>query len=111
MVISFSSLPARAHLLEKGMVYTFRKNRRKMLGDDWANEGRLKPKMCDVYIEELGEITPGQLVPYFQDSGFATWSKWFDEIRRLNNFNYSVAQKGWLYKVTLKRSNQKVKTE
>ena len=106
MVISFSSPPARNHLLEKGMVYTFRKNKRKRLGNDWANEGRGKPKMCDVHIEEIGEMSPSQLVPYFQDSGFPSWSKWYDEIQRLNQFNFSVVQKGWLLKVTLRTCSE-----
>lgn len=113
MVITFTSEKAWAHLRDKGFVYTYRKNRRKAFEKlertgrvlvgviDWTSRGRGKPKISDVTIHEVGEMTPSGLVIYVEWSGFGSWQKWFDEIQRLNNFNYSITQKGWLYKVTL----------
>lgn len=103
MVISFSSPQARTQLLEKGRVYTFRKNRRKKVGYDWANEGRLKPKLCDVHIIEMGQISIGQLYLYNYESGFETSTDWFKEIMRLNGGKWDIKKKGWLYHVELQK--------
>lgn len=118
MVITFTSDDAWNHFVDQGFVYTFRKNRRKafmkleaegrvLVGVfDWTSRGRGKPKEADVTIHEIGEMTPSDLVDYVEWSGFESWQKWFDEIQRLNNFNYSVTQKGWLYKVALHNSSR-----
>lgn len=98
MVINFSSPQARAQLLEKGIVYTFRKIRRKQLGNTWANEGRTKPKICDVFIEEMGLLKASRLEPYVEMSGFESLGKWYGEIVRLNK-GWNIDQKGWLYRV------------
>ena len=108
MVISFSHPLARAQLLEKGRVCTFRKNRRKKVGNDWANEGRLKPKMCDVHIEEVGSYKPSELGYWVPYSGFSSLVEWIDAIFEITGIFGSVVKGdmlGWLYEVTLKRSN------
>lgn len=108
MVISFSHPLARGQLLEKGKVYTFRKKRRKKLGNDWANEGRLKPKMCDVHIEEVGSFKPSELGYWVPFSGFSSLAEWIEAIVEFTSIFGSVVKGdmlGWLYKVTLKRSN------
>jgi len=104
MVISFSHPLARAQLLEKGRVYTFRKNRRKKVGNDWANEGRLKPKLCDVYIGEMGQITIGELYFYESESGFENSVEWLKAIEDLNGGPWDLNKRGWLYHVQ-RRSN------
>lgn len=106
MVISFSDPQARTQLLEKGRVYTFRKNRRKKIGNDWANEGRLKPKLCDVHIIEIGQISIGQLYLYNYESGFETSTDWFKAIMRLNGGSWDIRKKGWLYHVELRDSSR-----
>ena len=105
MVISFSSHQAKAQLLEKGSVVTFRRKQRTMLGDDWANEGRGKPKFADVYITEVGLKKTIHLKPYLSESGFFTIEDWFDELVILNDWDgfWELANHGgWLYRVTLR---------
>lgn len=116
MVISFSSEKPRQQLLEKGYVYTFRKNRRKKFIEaarhywriplknwghiDWANEGRTKPKFADVIIFEVGEFVLKNLKKYVHGSGFESLAEWGQEIARLNRWDEPRAHdKGWLYKV------------
>lgn len=103
MVISFSSPLPRTQLLEKGIVYTFRKTKRKQLGKTWANEGRLKPKICDVFIEEVGQFRASRLEPYVEWSGFESLGNWYGEIVRLNK-GWDIDQMGWLYRVRIHKS-------
>ena len=116
MVISFSEPRVRNFLLEKGTVYTFRKNRRKQFQKqpredqlrrkgipDWANEGRTKPKIADVTIHEVGAFTVPELKPYSDLSSFTSFGEWMEAIKR--RFHYKdlrVTDRGWLYKVTLR---------
>jgi len=116
VVISFSSEKPRQQLLDKKYVYTFRKNRRKAFikaarhywrmplknwgHKDWANEGRTKPKMCDVIIFEVGDLVLKNLEKYVLGSGFEDLEEWGQEIARLNGWDEPrVHDKGWLYKV------------
>jgi len=111
MVIIFSDPNARHQLLEKGLVYTFRKNLRKNSDyekprRDWATDRRGGKKICDVKITLLkgwsvfslvGFPNFSPLIPYVEWSGFKTIDEWVDAIKRLNGGNFP--QFGWLYKV------------
>ena len=70
MVISFSVLEAREHLLILGRVYTARKKRRKKTGRTWWNLKRGTIKAGDVDIIEIGEFQIKDLGPYVDESGF-----------------------------------------
>jgi hypothetical protein len=106
MVISFSVEEARNQLLNEGVVYTYRWKRRAFffhgkgdIEDTWANAGRLKPKICDVLITEVGQIEPTEknLAQYFEKSGFWNVASWCLEIVELG---LRAKKVGWLYKVT-----------
>ncbi len=99
MVMIFSSTLPRWQLMNKGVVYTFRTHKCKKLGKDWANDGRCKPKLCDITKEFVKEITHArQLEPYVEQSGFLRLNAWISEIRRLNPKLKQI--EGYLYKAT-----------
>lgn len=105
MVISFTNTTAREQLLDHGMVHTFRLNRRKRTGKDWANKGRTLKKMADVYIEEVGEFMIGALREYVPTSGFGSLAAWHQAIQdenRRRHRSIPITTRGWLYKVTLR---------
>ena len=100
MVISFSVKEARNQLLNNGTVYTFRWNRRKKTGKDWANIKRGTKKICDVHIEEAGSITNlYQLKEYVEHSGFDHIGAWATVIMNMHKPGSEMI--GWMYKVTL----------
>jgi len=110
MVISFSVKEARDQLMNKGVVYTFRWNKRKQTGKDWANEKRLGKKIADVFIDEPRLIeADSDLALYVSQSGFKNVKEWFDVImsmsKHLKQFNQTH---GYLYKVT--RVSQQLRT-
>ena len=103
--MSFSSEKARNYLLEHGEVYTFRTKRRKKIGDDWINVGRGKPKIADVFIDEVGlcnpypfPVTYEKLSIYVAKSGFDNVNEWLLEMLELNG----KIEIGWIYKVMLR---------
>lgn len=104
MVISFSVKEARNQLLNEGYVFTARKKRRKQflytsLGQiiaDWVNEGRLKPKIADVLISEVGLYSINCLHDFSSGSGFKTTEAWVNKIRELCGDVKMV----WVYRVT-----------
>lgn len=81
MVIGFSHPKARHQLLECGVVYTARKRRRKNVGRNWANKGRLTGKIADVYIAYMGEVKVSELGPYVAQSGFPGLHEWYLAIK------------------------------
>ena len=120
MVISFSNETVRNYLLEMGRVFTYRKNRRKQfikIEDergkayvegvrpalrDWFNEGRLKKKIKDIYIWEVGKFRPSELGPWVPFSGFSSLEEWHKAIIELNDWDgYGLMDLngGWLYMV------------
>ena len=110
MVISFSIYEAREQLLNKGIVYTYRWTRRaffrKSKGnfeDTWANSKRGRKRIADVSIEEVGKLMYSELEPYVSQSGFKDLEKWSRIILTMANPHGELD--GYLYKVTLKRSN------
>jgi hypothetical protein len=105
MVIQFSDLKARKHLLEKGYVYTFRTKQRKRVGKDWASSGRGKPKVADVDIK-LVKVLEGvlwrPLKDYVEDSGFKAVAEW---VTAIVNVNPSIScSRGFLYRVEVIKS-------
>ena len=107
MVISFSVPEAKKQLLEEGLVYTYRWRRRaffkKELGvleHTWVNEGRHKPSIGYVWIEEVGQIEANEenLEQYASKSGFYNVAAWVLTIIELGLL---ANRDGWLYKVRL----------
>ena len=108
MVISFSSEKPRARLLAGEKVFTARRHRRKQFIDqpwgrglrDWANEGRTKPKIADVFIWEYGEVMAHDLKLWVPWSGFESMEEWVEEIKRLNRWTFVGRwEKFWVYLV------------
>jgi len=99
MVMIFSDPLARAQLLNVGLVYTFRKKRRKRIGKDWATDRYRGSKLCDIFIEELGKKKVNDLRPYVDHSGFERLSDWYGAIVRLNNGWNMSEDRGWFYRV------------
>lgn len=91
----FESEKARKHLLKYGVVFSFRKNRRKHIGKGWITDRRGGRKLADIFITEVEEIKPSQLGEYVGSSGFLTYYDWIDEIKRLNRG--TLPESGWLY--------------
>jgi len=113
--MSFSCTPVRWQLMNKGLVATFRTKKRKKLGNDWANDGRCRPKICDIHVSLEKEIKCSiydfslyrVLAPYVKDSGFISLDFWLAEILKLNPKIHSAEEiKGFLYIVT-KREGMK----
>ena len=110
MVISFSVKEARDQLLNNGTVYTFRWNRRKKTGKDWANIKRGTKKICDVHIEEAGSITNlYQLKEYVEHSGFDHIGAWATVIMNMHKPGSEMI--GWMYKVTINSQQLRSKTQ
>jgi len=105
MVISFSCEKARQFLLAQGWVYTWRKNRRTMLGKDWANKHRGGKKIADVYIVEVGCFKIKDLGRYVAESGFDGLDEWLENIQKLHKSGgtgITSEWTGWLYLVTIR---------
>lgn len=110
MVISFQVQCVREHLLEKGIVYTFRwrrrsffKNQKGNIESTWANTGRGTKKIAQVDIHEIGEFKsdePYENHVYLNNSGFKNWFDWYKKIEDMRPpFGFT---EGWLYEVHLK---------
>ena len=88
MVMSFSVPIVLEHLIDNGVVYTYRKNERKRTGKNWINANRGKPKIADVTISLERKIDvehiEEQLKPYVEHSGFSTAESWYRVICNLN---------------------------
>jgi len=100
MVMQFSVLKARKHLVLTGSVKTFRFHKRIMLGKDWASKGRGKPRFADIditFVKEIDDIMT-DLEPYVDESGFASLGEWIDEITKVNPV---FSSSGFLYHVKL----------
>ena len=100
-VMSFSSEKALKCLLSRGFVFTFRKNKRKHVGEVWTNKGRGTPKVKNAFCQYLGYVFPYMLAPYVRSSGFATLEEWHNEIKQLNGG--ILPNSGYLYEVTLEK--------
>ena len=100
MVIQFSVSEVRQHLLEKGRVYTFRKDYRHT-GLTWANSGRGTKKLCEVVVTLVSPVTlrkgKSWMDKYVVDSGFLSVSDWLKAIEKVNGG--SLPSKGYLYLV------------
>ncbi len=109
LVISFSVKQVREFLLKTGMVYTWRKNKRKKTGKDWANSGRGTKKIADVFITEIGFRKPLYLRPFVDRSSFSDIDIWQNAIVSLNE-KVSITSNGWLYKVEV-INKEKLRTD
>ena len=105
MVISFKDERVRNHLLDNGMVYTYRKGykRRKQLGNDWANSGRLTKKIADVTVNAIDPVMDVELhdalQSYVDKSGFKSTGDWINSIYKLNK---KIPLCGWIYRVDIR---------
>jgi len=98
-VMIFENPKARRQLLEKGLVYTFRKHPHKE-GRDWASAYRGGPKIADIYVKVVGRMRPIDLAPYVKDSGFDSLQEWIEAIRQ---FGIAPQEYGYLHEVILKK--------
>jgi len=105
MVIIFNSEKARAFLLTWGMVFTFRKVKRKQVGKDWMNDHYRGKKIADVWVAYCGKVSikdlTGQFLKY---SGFESHEEWLEEIKRLNHG--ILPEVGFMYKVELLKEEE-----
>jgi hypothetical protein len=98
----FKSEKAREYLVNHGMVYTIRRHRYHV-GKDYMSLGRGKPKIADIYIEEVGPMFDGidTLKAYVDQSGFETPGDWLSELFSLHR---SDSQRPfYMYRVRLIR--------
>lgn len=100
MVIIFANASVREQLLTKGMVYTFRRGkRRKKIRSDWAVAYRRGPKIADVIVTPIMHVKPnrldGALRTLVGSSGFDSVKEWLEEIYRINE----RIPEGWIYRV------------
>ena len=108
MVISFQLEKPLNHLLKEGFVYTFRIKKRKRIGKDWFNKGRLLKKSGDCNIYLIDEYNfdmynipfAGFLYKYTLYSGFDSVFEWNRNIFILNK--HKQVLKGYLYRVDLR---------
>ncbi|MBA7490889.1 hypothetical protein ES702_01432 [subsurface metagenome] len=105
MVISFSLEKPLNHLLNEGFVYTFRIKKRKRVGRDWFNVGRLQKKKGDCNIYLIGEFNYYNnlaefLYKYIKYSGFDSQIEWVKHIVKLNKYRPII--NGYLYRVDLR---------
>lgn len=117
----FAHPRVRAHLLEKGIVYSFRKDHpktsdgvRKQIGDDWATDKRGGKKIADIHITPVDRLdSPPDiqiLAKYARESGFypssipgktdSAMSAWVHAIKELNK---DKPIHGWIYKVEVRK--------
>lgn len=100
MVIIFNSEKARRFLLSCGMIFSFRKYKRKMIGKDWMNDKYRGKKIADVDVQFVKKVKVSELTgQYLKYSGFETHEEWLEEIKRLNHG--ILPEIGFIYKVKL----------
>lgn len=118
MVITFSLEKPLNHLLNTKYIYTFRIKKRKRIGKNWFNDGRLKKKIGNCYISlrdayDYYLITDKErpvffigskytvfsqfLRPYHKNSGFDSIDEWIDAIIKLNKGKIPLT--GYIYLV------------
>jgi len=101
MVMIFQNEKARRQLLEKGVVYTFRKKPHKY-GRDWATDRRGGKKICDIEVVWRTEASPSMLHLFVKDSGFKSLREWKEAIRELG-----MRESDWGYIHEVKRTERK----
>ena len=96
--ITFAHETARNHLLENGVVTTFRAEER-TTGDTWWREHRTGSKRGEVHVEPVAKLVPtvDALEEFRAESGFATAADWRAAIIDLNNGWRGM---GHIYRVT-----------
>jgi len=101
-VMIFKSEKALKYLLERGVVYTVRPQRRKREGRVWITNRRGGRKIANGYAILVAEIASFSelekyLPAYVKHSGFSSIAEWIDEIKKLNS---KLPEKFWIYLVT-----------
>ena len=89
MVMIFQSEKPRKQLLEKGVVFTWRKMSigGRKLGKDWATDKRGGTKIADILVfSDENTVYPihSMLGLYIKYSGFDSVDEWINEILRVN---------------------------
>jgi hypothetical protein len=98
--IHFSHRNAQRQLINKGYVYTYRKNGREKTGKDWAGAEHGHSKICEIHVHRIGIITSiGALCPYIEESGFRNLPEWEAAIQQLNKETPLVP--GYLYAISV----------
>ena len=119
MVILFSVPEARDQLLNKGVVYTFRWDRRahfvKNKGPKeytWANERRRGKKIADVIVEEIDKFwydyAGNFLEPFVDESGFPNVDVWLHKLWRVTH-PWNETSHGYVYRVTINSQQLRIK--
>ena len=98
----FQSEKSRKQLLNKNIVFTFRKvcPEQRKLGKDWATDKRGGEKIADIMVFSDGRFIkpiPKLLEPYLLFSGFDSVDDWIDEIKRLNKPDDLIGFTGEIY--------------
>ena len=94
--------------MEKGTVVTFRWNRRKRIGKDWAQVKRNTKKIADVEIKQIKPVLSLlELEPYVSLSGFSGLKEWGEVIDTMRKPKHHWV--GWLYSVT--RDSQQLRRD
>ena len=73
--------------------------------EDWINDGRTRPKIADVDITFVKDVTQLEdLKPYVSKSGFRGLIEWNNAIMELNpRFAFEEVKNGYLYKVSIRK--------
>jgi hypothetical protein len=96
------SKKAKDFLFKNGEVYIFRSKQRNSIGKDWITDKRGGNKLSNMQIKEIGFVSVYLLGDYVNLSGFKILPEWHKEIRKLNKGMLNPF--GWLYKVTLTKT-------
>jgi len=110
MVMIFSNEKARRQLLEKGIVFTFRKKPHK-LGKDWATDSYGGKKICDIDVVWRAKVCPLELDNldlFTRNSGFETLNAW---IQAIGEFGINPCDYGYLHEVRKVNSRKEEKNE
>ncbi len=115
MVMIFAHPRVRAHLLEKGMVYSFRKHHKKtsdgirpQTGKDWATDRRTGKKIADIHVaalEPIDSLNMEQVLEkYVPESGFYQGDGPLDDAilewtQAINDLNPDAPIAGWIYQI------------
>ena len=98
--IIFADPTVRAQLLDRGVVTTFRSNKR-TTGETHARWERTGKGQVDVTVEHVAEVSPSDpadLAPYRDESGFGTVREWQAAIEVLGG---GLPTSGHIYRATL----------
>lgn len=118
MVMIFESKKALLELLDRGIVYTFRKissdGGTRKLGKDWVTYKRGGKKLGTIIVSTQDKPMypiPISLSLYQPYSGFETVEEWIAEIKRLNKNDEYIGYCGIIYLIHLIETNDDLVSE